>query len=359
MTFALPADRATSPLVSVIVVATDEAHHLHDCLPSLAALAGPTTDVMVIDNASTDGTREFLAAAFPWVNVVRTGQRLGYAAANNLGFRHARGSYLVVLNPDTRVHPDFVSALVETSRRYHDRVLVTSRICLFDDPATINACGNLVQFGMLASCRGLGDPVHAHASETYVPAISGCAFLIHRSVLDALGGFDERIYPYLEDTELSLRAWGAGFSCVLAPESRVFHKYQFRITPKKLFSIERNRWLVMYRCYRLRTILCLLPALILIEFLAWGYAASLGRRYAAAKARSYVALGLMSKGIWMNRRESRQRRRIADRLLLEHMSAEAPVAQLVAARSLQAGVLRVANAGLKRYFTLVQGIVRW
>ena len=96
------------PVVSVIVVATDQLHHLRECLPSLARINGPPTEVIVVDNASTDGTGVAVATAFPWVNIVQTEQRLGYAPANNLGFRKARGSYLVVLNPDTRVHWNFV-----------------------------------------------------------------------------------------------------------------------------------------------------------------------------------------------------------------------------------------------------------
>jgi GT2 family glycosyltransferase len=349
----------TSQLVSVIVVATDEMHHLRDCLPSLAQLTGPPTEVIVIDNASTDGTGAAIAADFSWVRVVRTNQRLGYAPANNLGFRHARGSYMVVLNPDTRVDPHFVRALVETSKRHNDRALVTSRICMFDDPGVINACGNNVQFALLAACRGIGESVANYAAETVVASISGCAFLIPRTVLDLIAPFEESIFPYLEDTELSLRAWIAGLSCVMAPDSLVYHKYSLRLTPRKYFYIERNRWLVMLRTYRTRTLLVLFPALVLIELSAWGYSASLGRRYLRAKARSYVDIGRMMPSAWAGRREMDSLRRVGDRALLERFEAALPVGQLIEDVIAPRGLISLVNAGLSVYFRLVRRVVRW
>jgi GT2 family glycosyltransferase len=341
------------------VVGTNELHHLRDCLPSLALLDGPPTEVIVVDNASNDGTGPALAAEFPWVRVVRSERRLGFAPANNLGFRHARGAYLVVLNPDTRVDPRFVCALIETSRGHGDRALVTSRVSLYDDPDTINACGNVVQFGLSGACRGLGQPADLFTTESIVASVSGCAFLIPRPVLEAIKPFAETIFPYLEDTELSLRAWVAGFRCVVAPESRVYHKYGLRLTPRKFFFIERNRWLVMLRVYRLRTFLLLLPALLAMEGMSWGYATLLGKPYVLAKARSYGAIGLMLGSVRAGRQEMRSLRRIDDRVLLARLDAALPVNQLVEEMSVPPRAIRLINAALERYFGLVRRVVRW
>jgi GT2 family glycosyltransferase len=347
------------PVVSVIVVATDELHHLRECLPSLARINGPPTEVIVVDNASTDGTGVAVATAFPWVNIVRTEQRLGYAPANNLGFRKARGSYLVVLNPDTRVHSNFVSALVAESVKHGDRALVTSRICLFDDPATLNACGNTVHFGLLAACQGLGEPAETCTEASVVAAVSGCAFLVPRSILRHIGPFDESIYPYLEDTELSLRAWIAGYTCVTAPNSIVYHKYSLRLTAKKFYYIERNRWLVMLRCYRLRTFLVLLPALAIVEVLSWAYAISLGPRTILAKARSYIGIGRMIRDVAEARKHMRSLRRISDRALLGKMIASLPVNQLTTKRQFSRGLLRFVNECLEGYLQVALHVVRW
>jgi GT2 family glycosyltransferase len=325
----------------------------------LERLNGPETEVVVIDNASTDGTAAAIAAEFPRVRIVRTEQRLGYAPANNLGFRHACGRYLIVLNPDTRVDPDFVHALVETSKRHNDRALATSRICMFDRPDTINACGNSVQFALLAACRGIGEPASRHTAESVVASISGCAFLIPRTVLELIDPFEESIFPYLEDTELSVRASIAGLRCVLAPDSVVYHKYSLRLTPRKFFFIERNRWLVMLRSYRLRTLALLVPALVLVEASAWGYAASLGGEYLRAKARSYAGIAHMLPGVWNGRREMNALRRVGDRALLERFEAALPVGQLMEDVKAPRRLIRLVNAGLDIYFRFVRRVVRW
>lgn len=349
-----------APVASVIVVATDELRHLRDCLPSLAALDGPATEVIVVDNASGDGTGAWVAASYPAMRVVRSDERLGYAPANNLGFRHARGAYLIVLNPDTRVDRRFVHALVATSRERHDRALVTSRICLYDEPALLNTCGNVVHVALLAACRGLGEPVGRYPTSDEVASISGCAFLIPRPVLAAIGPFATAIYPYLEDTELSLRAWLAGYACVTAPGSLVYHKYAIRLTPRKFYFIERNRWLVMLRCYRLGTLALLAPVLAAVELLAWGWAARQGRAYLAAKARAAAALVRHVPGIRRGRRELAALRRRDDRELLVRLQGSLPVGQLAATEGAAAGgLVRVVDAVLGAYLRVVRPLVRW
>jgi len=315
--------------------------------------------VIVIDNASDDGTGTALAAEFPWVRVVRSERRLGYAPANNLGFRHARGAYLLVLNPDTRVDPGFVRALVETSRAYDDRALVTSRICMYDDPSKINTVGNVVHFSLVASCRGLGEPSDRWGSVEVVPSISGCAFLIPRRVLDCLGPFDESIFPYLEDTELSLRAWVAGFACVTAPDSLVFHKYGVRLNHQKFFYIERNRWLVLLRTFRIPTLVILAPSLLLVELCVWAYAAGRGRAHLGAKAYSYVAILRLLPVVRRGRRQLQTLRRIDDRTLLERLAAALPVRQLVSDMDASRGALNVVDRLLKGHYALAQRLVRW
>ena len=349
---------ANAPLASVVVVATDELHHLRDCLPSLALLAGPSTEVVVVDNASQDGTASALAAEYPWVRVVCSERRLGYAPANNLGFRHARGAYLVVLNPDTRVDRHFGGELVAASRRWGDRALVTSRICMFDRPEVVNTCGIDVHFGLIAACHGLGRAASEFTDVEEVASVSGCAFLIPRSMLLDIGPFDDAVYPYLEDTELSLRARAFGYRCLVAPRSVVYHKYRIRLTPAKFFHIERNRWLVMLRLYRLPTLLCLAPALLVVEATAWAYAATLGPPHLAAKARSYVAVTRMLGTTLADRRRVQPLRRQGDRALLRHLMGRLPAGQL-AERQVVRVAMAIANVGLDGYFRIVQQVVRW
>ena len=347
------------PTASIVIVSTDELHHLRTCLPSLRALEGTPPEVLVVDNASDDGTAEVLAVEYPWVRIVRSDRRLGYAGANNLGFRHARGTYLIVLNPDTAVEPGFVSALVNASRARRDRALVTSLVCYYDQPTVVNTCGNVVQFGLLTSCRGIGLPRSAFSREELVAAISGAAFLIPRVILERIGPFDEATFFYLEDTELSLRAQLAGYECVTCPASVVYHKYELRMLPRKFFYIERNRWIVMLRTYRWRTLLLLFPALAATEILSWLYAAGRGWRYIAAKARAYGNLVRLSPDVRRARGRTQRLRAIPDAVLLSRMQGALPVERLAAENRWISGAVRLVNLAYMTYFSVVRRAIRW
>ena len=120
---------------------------------------------------------------FPRVKVIESDTNLGFAGGVNTGFRHAKGTYLIGLNPDTVVSQGFVSSLVETSLLHADRALVTSCILFYDNRETINVYGNDVNFAIVAACRAIGEPRTRHTTEIAPPSISGCAFLIPRSIL--------------------------------------------------------------------------------------------------------------------------------------------------------------------------------
>jgi GT2 family glycosyltransferase len=344
----------------VVVVGYQSRPDLDECLRSVLDqdYAGDI-EVVFVDNASTDGSANFVRTAFPTVNVVESGSNLGYAGGTNVGFRHAQGDYLVSLNPDTAVDRAFIRALVETARAHQDRALVTSCILFYDDPNTVNVDGNLVNFGLVAACRGLGEPRESHESEVSLASISGCAFLIPRSVLKQLGPFEDALHLYLEDTDLSLRALVAGYDCVNAPGSLVRHKYRLKMSPRKYYYMERNRWVVMMRVYRFPTILMLLPGLLVIEALTWIGAASLGWGHLLAKAKSYAGIAAMLPTVRRGRRQLRSLRQRTDQAVLARLQGPLPVAQLVPDGEAPQRALGIVNRLLSGYYWLVLRLVRW
>lgn len=212
---------------------------------------------------------------------------------------------------------------------------------------------------MVATCRGLGEPREWHAAEVDLPSISGTAFLVPRVVLERIGAFEEALHLYVEDTDLSLRALLAGYRCVTAPESLVRHKYQLKMGPSKFFYIERNRWLVMLRVYRWRTLLLLLPGLLAIEAMTWVGAAMLGPRHLLAKGRSYASIIGMAATIRRGRGRVQALRGLSDRALLRRLQGPLPVDQLVPRSPLARGAMEVANGMLGGYFRLARLLVRW
>jgi GT2 family glycosyltransferase len=318
-----------TPCVSVIVVTHNSADDITRCLSSLRSQTWPRWELIVVDNASTDDTVARVRESYPQARLIQSGENVGYAAGNNMGFGHARGDVLAVLNPDTQVARGWLEPLVEALERDPDVGLATPKITLIDRPGRINACGNAITFAGLTVCRGLEAPVTAFTQADDVAAVSGAAFVIRRDVLDAIGGFDESFFIYYEDTDLSLRARVAGWRCRFVPASLVQHEYHFRMTPGKCYWIERNRYAALAHNLRWPTLLVLLPALAFSELVVWTYVIAGGPKLIAAKLRSLRWL-LTHVGELRRRHRAVQRlRRTPDRELLRSFTSRLTLTQTV------------------------------
>jgi GT2 family glycosyltransferase len=317
-----------SKLVSVIVVCTNEKHHLPVCLESLHRQTYPNVEVIVVDNGSTDGSREYIESAHPWVRVHSTGANVGYASANNAGLSAAAGDYLAVLNPDTEVDPDFVTGLVEAIER-DGAGLATSRICFFGDRGVINACGNEVHITGIGYCRGLGELVTSFDSCVQVASISGCAFMMRRDVLARIGGFDGDYFIYVEDTDLSIRANIAGYRIMFAPRSIVYHKYSLKMTPRKFFLLERNRRQTLIKNLRWGTLVALLPPILLTGALMWVFAITHGPEYLRAEFQAHLWIYRNWNLILVKRRRIQALRTVGDREVVRLLSSALPADQVI------------------------------
>lgn len=308
------------PFASVIVVNWNDLHHLKRCLPSLARQNYPNCEVLVVDNGSIDGSVEFIEQEFPEVKVIKNGQNLGYAGANNVGFKLAKGEFIAVLNPDTEVDPDWLRELIVALQEEPQAGLATPKILLMDHPERINTCGNEISFTGLAYCRGLDQPADMYQEREIISAVSGAAFVIKRSVLERIGGFDEIFFIYYEETDLSLRAMLAGYACLYIPTSVVYHQYAFQFSPRKVFMQERNRLISLLKTLRWRSFFALLPSLWLAELLAWGYSVINGPEHVRNKFRSYIWLIYNHRQISDARRAVQELRQVDDRVILSRFS---------------------------------------
>ncbi len=317
-----------APLVSVVVVCWNSKQHLPTCLASLHRQTYTSIEVIVVDNGSTDGSRQYVESAHPWVRIHAIDHNVGYAPANNVGFRVGTGEYLVVLNPDTEVEPDFVSELVAAVDQ--DGVgLATSRICFFDDRDRINACGNDIHLTGIGFCRGLGLPAAGFDAPATVASVSGCAFMIRRDVLERIGGFDGDYFTYVEDSDLSLRAGLAGYRIAYAPKSIVYHKYVLRMTPQKFYFLERNRRLTLLKNFRWGTLAALLPPAAMTGLLMWTYAVLHGTAYVGAKLRAHAWIYGNWNLVLQKRRQTQALRKAGDRDLIRLLSSTLPADQVV------------------------------
>lgn len=300
---------------SVILVNYNGRSHLERCLPSVLSTLTPEDELLVVDNGSTDGSADWVEKTFPSVRLIRAPINGGFGYGCNLGAHYARGHYLIFLNPDTTVAPGWLDALVAPLAD-PQVALVTPCILWMGAPERVNAAGNEVHPTGLAFCRGLGMPATALSEPEEVAAISGAAFGIRRELWEALGGMDETFFLYVEDTDLSWRAWLAGYRCLYVPTPTVSHDYALRFGEGKFFLQERNRYLLLLKHWRWKTLLLLLPSLLLAEVVIWGFLLLYYPGRWREKLRAYLWILQNWRKTLDCRRKVQALRRVRDRDLL-------------------------------------------
>ena len=286
-------DPAGQNNASVIIVAYNGFHYLEGCLRSVLDELGPGNEVIVVDNASTDGSADFVAERYRQARLVRNTDNRGFAAANNQGAALASGEVLVFLNQDTRVEAGWLQALVEALGVGDTVGLTTSQVLVMSQPARIQACGQDVHYPGLVFARGFGAAAGSLGGAGPVGAVAGCSFAVRREVWQELGGFDETLYMYYEETDLSWRALLRGYRCLYVPDSVVYHDYRpARPTPFRFYHSARNRRLMVLKNWRWRTLFLLAPGLLVAELVEWGLA--LGQGWGGLKAKLRAELWLVS-----------------------------------------------------------------
>jgi GT2 family glycosyltransferase len=287
--------------------------------------------VIVYDSGSDD---ESVAVAGRYPVSVVAGANVGYGAANNRAARLARGRWLVFLNPDTAVEAGWLDRLLEPLGE--GPALATARIVLMDRPELIDACGNEVHVSGITVCRAHGRRAELAVGTERILAVSGAAFAIDRASFDRLGGFDERYFMYLEDTDLSLRAAIAGVPCWCVGASVVRHRHAPSVGPRKLYWLERNRYQMLLTVWSGPTLLRLLPSLALVEALTWSYALLGGPSALAAKARAWAELLSHPWQLVRERRRAQGLRRVPDREVLARCARRLDLQELIGAPALRA-----------------------
>jgi GT2 family glycosyltransferase len=304
------------PLISVVVVNYNGADGLADCVSALVDGSGPATEILIVDNASADGSlaiAEGLAERFPAVRVLKSDENRGYAGAVNFALPSARGAYVAVLNMDVLVSPGWLEPLTGFMEASPDTGVACPLILLQDDPGKINAAGQDLNVTGLGFNRWLDQPRERAGTEPFrVMGLHGAAFVIRRSLLDRFGGWDDRGFLYHEDVQLSwlLQLAGAEVQCL--PASTVRHDYELTMSPQKFLLLERNRVAMVMTNLRLGTRIALTPFLAFTELLMWGYCLIRGPRFMRAKLSSYRWVVGERKRIRARRKLIRTLRRRSD-----------------------------------------------
>jgi len=227
-----------SPDVSILIVTYRCRDAARACLESLRGRGDGACEIVVLDNASGDGTVEMVRSEFPDVRLIASEENLGFALGCNRAAEEARGEYLLLLNPDTVVHEGAVANLLAFARAHPEHGLYGGRTLDPDGSVNPGSCWgaptlwSLFCFATLLTSAfkrtRLFDPesLGGWKRDTVreVDIVTGCLLLSPRTLWEELGGFDTRFFMYGEDADLSLRAAALGYRPAITPDAVVTHE---------------------------------------------------------------------------------------------------------------------------------------
>lgn len=212
------------PLFSVIVVNYNGKDYLPAALASLRKQTMTSFEVILVDNASTDGSADYLdLSGLPGVVTIQNTENLGFTGGVNCALDSARGTYLALLNPDCEAHETWLMELANAVTQHPDVAMFSSTQICQDDANIIDGAGDNYYFAGIPWRGGYGRPI-ADLPETgdcFSPC--GAGAVIKRSVFDAAGGFDEDFFCYCEDVDLGFRLRLLGERCVYWRPAVVTH----------------------------------------------------------------------------------------------------------------------------------------
>jgi len=239
------------PLVSIIVVNYKGKKYLDDCFNSLFSLDYPKIEVIMVDNSSNDGSVTYVKKKFSQVKIIQN-RINNYALANNLGIKQAKGSFIAILNNDTKADKNWLKELIKVMQSDENIGAVGSKV-LFEN-GKINSAGQIQYPNFYWSDRGYGEKDRGQYNTIEeMDSICGVSVLYRKECLDDVGLLDEDFIMYCEDIDMSLRCKHKGWKLVYAPKSIVYHRYHGtgyvfdEKNPDELAKryVERNRLLLL------------------------------------------------------------------------------------------------------------------
>lgn len=233
--------KSQHPLVSIIIVNWNGGEIFEQCLYSLSKVTYPNWELIVVDNGSSDNSQHLVSRIklpFNKYQLIENSQNLGFALANNQGYKKSRGKYILLLNNDTKVEDHFLSKMVLKMEEYPLLGVIQPKIYLMDKPQYLDNAGSFfTRIGFLDHWGFLQKDGLEFSQEKEIFSAKGACMLIRKEVVSRVGLFDDDFVSYFEESDFCWRIWLAGYKVLFYPHAKIYHKVGFTIKRLNVFDI--------------------------------------------------------------------------------------------------------------------------
>ena len=321
-------------LVSVIIINFNRGDYILDCVDSVTKTTNSNFEVILIDNNSTDNSSNLCKDKFDQIRLFQSDKNLGMAA-RNIGLDNAKGKFIVFLDADTVVEPNWLSVLLDSHKK-HGSGLYQGKLLKKDDHTVIESCGDMANvFGTgFARGRGEKDTGKFETFQKITFPVGGCTFG-PSEVFKEIGYVDESelFFLMLDDLDYGWRAWLLGISSYYEPQCIIYHVGSpiLKWSSKKFFYLERNRWICLLTLYSRKTFNKILPTLLVYDFCTFLFLLSKG--FGGAKIRSFFSLIRMYSKIKTRQKLLSATRKLSDKEIVENFIDEIDIPPALAEHS--------------------------
>ena len=317
--------------ISIIITTWNSEKYLSDLFLSLHDMDYPkdSWQLIVVDNGSQDKTLDILHSwqkkMYNFSTIMRNVKNEGFAPANNQAIKYAlrtQPDYIVLLNDDVIVESDWLDKIIQTMNQNKDVGLAQPLITRYPEIEKINSFGNNYQYTGFGYSYGEGQLIHHFNLADYEPAyLSFTAVVIRTKVIEQIGLLDEKYFSYHEDTDFCFRARLQNWRMLVIKDAIVHHKYKFPSKKNKIryFWLEKNRFYLMLKFFRFKTLLLISPAWLFMELGLIIFSIFKGFFWQRCKAYIWVLTNLVN--IFKIRRQIQQIKNYDDTKLFEFFSS--------------------------------------
>ena len=311
-----------NPLVSIIILNYNAGNLLLNCVDSVFKSTYPNFEVLVVDNISTDNSHVVCKKKFEKIHLIENKENLGYCEGNNVGIRNANGEFVVILNPDTIVEPNWLNHLMSAYNEFGEG-LYQPKFFSLNEKHVLQSTGNMLHifgFGFAKDKGKIGD--EKMESVEKINYASGTCLFTSKIVLDKIGLLDPFLFLYHDDLDLGWRAAHIGINSFYVPKSIIYHaeSYSIKWSSKKFYWLERNRKYCLLTHYSKETYAKMRFSLFLVDLCVWLFYLSKG--FLGAKIKAELDIFRNRKTIKIRHNQLEKMKIVSDKDLIEKFPDE-------------------------------------